>query len=314
MVSYGQQREQYTNYVMNNFVVNPAVAGSYAFWNAKVGYRTQWAGFTDYKTGQQVGPKTFFTSFHGPVGYPDPRRHRRSKIPHQGVGGYVYYDQTGPVSYLGAFGAYSYHQKIGKLFTLSVGAFGGVKQFKLDADQLNFVQTEFDDLVESGVNTVVVPDMNVGAFLYSDFAFFGIAGHQLLNSKLKFTGMDNSAALKGHYFVTGGVKFELNKDLFLYPTIMMKFIYPAPTSIDFNVRMLYSDYVWFGASWRTGIVNSDAVAFVAEYVVNDAIEIGYAYDLTLSRLRKYSYGTHEIMLGLRWANPKKETICPSKYW
>ena len=304
-IGVAQQREQYTNYIMNNFVVNPAVAGSYSFWNAKMGYRTQWVGL-----GDGVGPKTFFTSIHGPIGFPDPRRHKRSKVPHQGVGGYVYHDETGPISYTGVFGAYSYHQKVNNLYTLSAGAFGGVKQFSLNNNELYVVQSEFDNLISNGISRLTVPDMNVGLFLYSDHLFVGASAHQILRSRLKFQGANTGSMLKNHYFVTGGVKMQLSREVFLYPTIIVKSIAPSPLSVDLNARVLYDDFFWAGISYR----HRDAVAIIGEYVINDFLEIGYSYDLTLSRIRRFSYGTHEIIIGFRWANSRKEVHCPSKYW
>jgi hypothetical protein len=48
-----------------------------------------------------------------------------------------------------------------------------------------------------------------------------------------------------------------------------------------------------GASYRSG----DAIVGIFEYQVDRKLRIGYSYDYTLSELKSYSSGSHEIMLG-----------------
>ncbi len=302
-ISFSQQREQYTNYIMNNFVINPACGGSYPFWMLEMGYRTQWVGLGE-------GPKTFFTSFHGPLFYPDPRKVHRQKFPHQGVGGYFYYDKTAPISYTAMYGSYTYHQKLNRKWTASLGGFFGMKEFKLDGEKLHFVDVVVDPMLANGIYSSMMPDMNLGLFIYSDRGFFGMSGNQLLQSKIKFQDLINEAYLHSHYFMTAGWKFEMSKDLFFFPTVLVKAIRPAPLSVDMNLRFMYSDFFWTAVSYRAG----DAISVCAEYIFKDTYEIGYAYDATLTKLRKVSSGSHEIMVGVRWANARKQMVCPSKYW
>ena len=111
-----QQRAQYSNYVMNNFVLNPAVAGSYTYWNAKIGHREQWLGLDG-------APKTSFISVQGAIGHPAAKRRSRwKKTGHHGVGAYAYYDKLGPLSWTGAFIAYAYHIPVTRKITTSFGA------------------------------------------------------------------------------------------------------------------------------------------------------------------------------------------------
>jgi hypothetical protein len=36
---------------------------------------------------------------------------------------------------------------------------------------------------------------------------------------------------------------------------------------------------------------------MVEYQTNNRFRVGYSFDLTTSKIRKYSSGTHEIMMG-----------------
>lgn len=310
--THAQQREQYSQYIMNNYFLNPAVGGAYSFWNFKAGFRQQWAGFED-PTGRGIGPRTFFTSLHGPIHHPDESKRMRKHKPHHGVGAYAYSDKTGPITYNGIFGTYSYHHKINKTTTASLGASLGVKEFKVNGDEVHFVKDPIDDLIGSGMESKLVPDMDIGLWVHNQHLFTGLTLTQVLNSDIPINNIkavQNQAQLKFHYFYTFGWIFDISEKLHFSPSFMAKYIRPAPMQVDINLRVLYEDFLWVGVSYR----NKDAVALVAEYVFNDKFEIGYSYDFTLSELRRYSSGSHEVILGLRWGKVGRSVYCPSKFW
>lgn len=63
---------------------------------------------------------------------------------------------------------------------------------------------------------------------------------------------------------------------------------------DINCNVLYRERVWLGLGYRTG----DALVAMVEYQIDPQLRIGYAYDMTTSRLRNYTSGSHEVMLGI----------------
>ena len=301
---YGQQREQYSNYIMNNFVINPAVGGSHGYWGAKMGYRKQWVGLDN-------GPQTYFLSFHGPLGFPDRRRRRDKSKVHHGVGGYVFHDDTGPISYNGAFGSYSVHVPVSKKSILSFGLFAGLKEFRLNGNSLKFVETPIDPLIASDRFAALVPDANAGLWWYSDQFFLGGSLNQILRSKIDFNDdLQEQAQLKWHYFVTGGYRFDLSRKVIFYPSVLLKALHPAPLAVDVNARFIYDEKLWGSLSYR----HRNAVALVIGYVYEDFLEIGYSYDVMLNRLAVHTKGSHEIIVGVRWANVAKSMNCPAQFW
>jgi hypothetical protein len=59
--------------------------------------------------------------------------------------------------------------------------------------------------------------------------------------------------------------------------------------------------VWLGFSGRT----KDALSIMVGYNYNDLLLFGYSYDITTTNLRKYSSGTHELMIGVRFNKYKQ---------
>lgn len=306
--SFSQQEAQYSNYQMNNFMLNPAVAGSYSFFNAKVGYRMQWAGM-------EGGPRTMFASIQGPIKKPrqSMKRKRRKGGIHHGIGGTFQSDQAGAISYQGFNGTYAIHTQLNNTFTLSLGASLGVKVFTLDGSKLKFIHTGDDPELSRQIYSDVMPDMNLGGWLYSETMFFGVSARQVLQNEisLKTENLETNdySKLHNHYFITAGTMLTMTEDWSFIPSIMLQSVRPAPLQVDLNGTFLYDKRLGLGFSYR----HLDAVYFIFEYVHDEKFEFSYAFDLTLSELNKYNSGTHEVIIGVRWAR-KGQVLCPAKFW
>ncbi len=300
-----QQRAQYTQYIMNNYVLNPAAGGVNNYWDIKAGFRNQWAAFTD-------APKTFFASAHGPIGYPDKRVRNSHLNAHQGIGGYAFHDVTGPISMTGIYLSYSYHLKLSRKYTASAGAFAGIMQYKIDGSQLVFIQNPEDPSIGKTTLTKILPDATLGIWINSDQAFFGLSVNQLFANRIKLPSTTPSTGqLNYHYFLTGGYRFKLSETLDFIPSTMLKYVQSAPIQFDLNARLKYNKMFWLGASYR----RQDAIALLVGVMIANQFDIGYSYDLTTSKLRAASWGSHEIIVGVNLAGKKRgRTLCPMDYW
>ena len=56
-----QQKPQYTQYIFNNYLLNPALSGIENYTDVKAGYRSQW-------TGLEGAPVTGYLTFNAPIG------------------------------------------------------------------------------------------------------------------------------------------------------------------------------------------------------------------------------------------------------
>src|SRR5437868_4504015 len=93
---FAKQLPQYSQYMLNQMAINPAVAGKNEFAEVRSNYRQQWTGITD-------APRTYMLTLDGPIG---------SK--HMGIGMNLFTDITGPTRRTGLTLAYAYHLRIQK--------------------------------------------------------------------------------------------------------------------------------------------------------------------------------------------------------
>jgi type IX secretion system PorP/SprF family membrane protein len=173
-------------------------------------------------------------------------------------------------------------------------------QYRVDGTQIT-LKDPSDLALQGEVHTSWVPDANIGVYLYHSDFWVGFSTAQLFTTKLKLyepgTGINK---LKSHFFLTGGYSYSFHPDWEVEPSLMLKGTFPKALQLDLNTRVLWQDMIWLGLSYRTG----DAISILIGYSYEERIYFGYSYDITLSGLRQYNTGTHEIMFGYRFNNIK----------
>ncbi len=277
-----QQSPHFTQYMFNDFVINPAVAGTNDYYQIRSNHRFQWIGITD-------PPLTNTLSIYGPHG----------KLP-MGFGGYFYNDVTGPTSRTGLTGSYAYNIEINSDMRLSGGLSFGLMQYKLDGTQVN--PKDLTDLaIQPVVNSSYIPDAAVGFYLYAKDFYAGFSANQLLNNKLRIYDVKSGLnKLKSHFYLTGGYKYEIDRDFTVEPSVIIKVTSPKAFQFDLTARVIYREMFWGGLSFRM----KDAVSILLGYNYDDRFSFGYAYDMGVNGLRKFNSGSHELMIGYRFNDIK----------
>lgn len=281
--SNAQQLPLYSQYMMNGFLLNPAIAGSTDYIPVRITARRQWEGIND-------APQTYAISAHSPIS--------NGKM---GVGGYIFNDQFGPISRTGLQASYAYHLEFSGTETkLGLGLSVSVFQYKLDESNLNLLNPD-DVAISHGVEASLVPDANFGAYLYNSRYFAGIAATQLIEWKVGIND-NNENKMVRHYFITGGYKFQLGEEFELEPSVLLKGTeFESPFQLDINVKGYLKKNYWLGVSYRTG---NALIAILGIKI--DKYYIGYAFDYTFSNIKNYSSGSHEIMLGINIGEGKQQ--------
>jgi type IX secretion system PorP/SprF family membrane protein len=304
LVSLAQQQPQYTQYMVNPFLYNPAVSGTEDYTDIRAGYRKQWAGFNG-------SPSTAYLSAHTNIGkhLVTNNRSRNKKNGFHGIGGIVTRDAIGPTTTTTVSMAYSYHLKLTKKIFASLGASGGFNQFTLDGSKLT--PADANDGLINGMTKTGLGDITVGAWVYSDKFFAGASLAQVAPS-IQFSQTSNSLdnyTLTHHYFIMAGYRIPLGYDFTFIPSFCIKGASPAPMSFDINAKVRYKDFLWAGVSYR----NRDAVSAMVGVLINNMFDISYSYDYITSDINKYTGGSHEIVIGYR-LRPQGRVICPSNFW
>lgn len=309
LTGHAQQRMQFTQYMVNQYVLNPAAGGIDTDLELTVGYRKQWVNF-------EGGPVTFYFSGHMPIRERRKPGKRSLQKPFHSAGTLLYKDRTGPVSKTSFLASYSYNLPLFRNYRLALGLFAGMVNVNLDHSQLKFDQP--GETVNFDKKTL--PDGSAGLWFYNDRFFLGTSVNQLFFNSVKLMNTDNY--LIYHYYATAGYKIPLGYptgkrgeyDFYLVPSTMFKYGgRRTPVSVDLNVKLNYKKFLWAGASYR----HLDAFAFLGGVRFGTKhvgmFELGYSYDYTVSGIHDYTSGSHEIIL--RYTHKQKSTvICPDKFW
>lgn len=288
-VLLAQQDPQFSQYMFNLLALNPAYAGSSDRISLKALSRHQWVGF-------EGAPTTQTLTIHSPVWHES-----------FALGGTIMRDAHGPITQYTFMVDAAYRIFMGDQ-KLAFGLKGGLNLFQGKFAELN-PQTAGDQVFQQNVNSKLDPQFGFGMMWYSDRHYLGLSTPKLLRTeffKEDSLAFVSSPGQRPHYFLTGGYVFDLGLYHKFKPTFLLKAVQGAPMSFDLSANVLFYEKFWLGAMYR----HKDSVGLMAQYHITDDFTAGYAYDITLSPLRNYSGGSHEIMLGYEFGKRAKGIRSP----
>ena len=296
----GQQNPQFSQYLQNPFVINPAMTGVEDYIDLNASYRNQWTGF-------EGAPKTTTFSFNSSLYLLKAKLQKRGGESHQGVGAFVYSDNIGPIKQSGFYGSYAYHLKMSDDWFLSMGTFIGATQFRYDDSEAILFQNPNDALVQgfSSFNF----DMSLGLYLYSDYLFGGISANQIFNNQMPFNeddGILTEGKFQRNYNFLIGSRINLNSNIEFVPSVLVKTVLNAPIQWDLGSKFVYNNNLWGGLAYR----NQDAmVGFLGLRFLQNFM-LSYSYDWSMTKFSNQQSGTHEVILGYRLSFGQQKCACP----
>ena len=286
-----QQDPQYTQYMYNMGIINPAYAGSKDALSLGALYRKQWVNI-------QGAPNTITFFGHTPVGK------------NVGLGLSAISDEIGPVQEQNVYGDFSYTIDLGGEHRLAMGLKAGATFHKVDlfSQVYNFVPNPNDPAFAENTNNAYF-NVGTGFFYYTENYYFAASIPNLLKSKhLDFNGRQFGSE-REHYFITGGYVFNVNENLKIKPFAMAKTAFNAPVSWDASLNALLYNRLELGATYRL----EDSFGAMVNFTINPNLRIGYAYDHILSDLNITTSSSHEIIL-LYDINFNKKASSSSRYF
>ncbi len=280
-----QQQTLYTNYLLNPYLYNPAYAGAVEGSQASIGYRNQWTGFDG-------SPKTYMANGFGNL----------KKRPKMAIGGLVMTERIGLLQRTTFYGTYTYILKINKKATINFGLGIGGVQHKVRVYDARPYDKD-DNFMGSDVLNALAFDANAGFYFYTKNFFLGFSDQQMPNAKIHWDNTNGKNT--NHFYATTGYNFVLDskRDWIIQPSILARTNSPAPYQLEFMAKVLYQEMIWLGLSYRQ---NSSA-SFLLGCKINKEIVFGYSYDYTLTDLRNYSSGSHELVLSYLIPLKKKKS-------
>lgn len=289
LVGSAQQDPQYSQYMFNQVVINPAYAGSKEALNVTGVFRKEWVNVNG-------SPQTNNLSISGPL--------KAKKI---GLGAHVVQETIGPKKWLSAYADYCYRIQLGS-GKLSMGLSTGIVSYNFNSAMLDLSDQNEPVLYSNANNRSLKFDMSAGLYYYSRTFFVGVSATHLTSPKLFSTTAQSQTVsfynLDKHMFVTAGKAFTINDNLVFSPSVMIKTVMGKNLSLDMNANFLIKDKFWLGLSGRT---NRSLVA-LAQYLVTDKLKIGYSYDYGLKGITKSSNGSHEIVLSYDFRTGKSRIV------
>ena len=275
-VLQAQQLPLYSQYMMNDFFIHPAIASSKEYSPVLLSIHKQWIGINDSPSTQTLSGHTMLANNN------------------VGIGAIIFNDDFGPESHIGLHAVYSYHFHIDRLNKISLGLSAIAMQYKMD--QRFFNLTIYDDpAITYMVEKTIVPDATFGVYAYGKKYYAGITAAHLFQSKLKINRNLEENTMVRHYFVMGGYKFTFpnSPQLEIEPSLLMKMTEITPPQFDINLKLYYDKDYWFGMSIRPEDSFVAAIGFK-----HNQYYFGYAYDFTFSDLSAYTFGSQEIIFGM----------------
>lgn len=271
-IVFSQQSPQYTQYAYNMNIVNPAYAGSRGSLSVNMLGKTQWIGV-------EGAPRTATLSIHSPIGQ------------NVGLGFSAIYDEIGPLKDTHLYGDFSYTLRVSNVGQLALGLKAGVSFQNINPLLFRFNNNQ---TFNNDFNNKLSPNFGVGAYYFEDKFYLGASIPNILNTTFfeRNLGSASAPSENSAIFLTSGYVFDINNDVKLKPSTMVRYQDEFPISVDISGTIFYQDQLEFGVSYRY----NQSVNFLAAINVNDNFRFGYAYDYTLGELSTFSKGSHEILL------------------
>lgn len=300
--SHAQQDPQYTQYMYNTQVVNPAYAGSKDVLSFGLLGRTQWVNFDG-------APKTGTFTVDTPIGI----------LGNMGLGLSIVHDEIGPATESNINIDYAYRINTSATGRLSFGLKAGIDVLNVDFSKLNIPEEGQGDVFENNIDNKLQPQIGAGVYYYTDKFYAGLSVPNFLSTSHfdesqidNLVDNDNSNAGETtakedmHYFFIAGYVFDLSDNLKFKPATLIKVIEGSPLQWDFSANFLINEKFTLGASYRW----SAALSAMAGFQVSDAIFIGVGYDYQTTDLETYSDGSYEVMFRFDIFNKPDRIVAP----
>src|SRR5258707_2780306 len=285
---FAQQKVQFTQYMFNGLVINPAYAGADEKLSQTFINRNQWSGIEVSPTTQTLSDHTLF------------------KKKQFGIGFLLVNDQIGIHRNVNAGVSYAYHIQTGDQSYLSMGLQAGLKSFRSDYASLNTGGTN-DPYLYNVVTQQMFFDFAAGIYYRSPRLHIGFSVPELIRQQFHVNDTLSVHLNNINFFLFTKYRFTVSENFDFEPSVLVKYLKGVPFSLDVNFNWVYRRIVTLGASYR----KVESLDFLFKAQITPQLQVGYAYDYPVQTVSAFSTsGSHELMVQYLFSFLKKNVTSP----
>ncbi len=270
--SWAQQGIQYTQYMYDGSLINPAFAGAEDVLTLNLIHRDQWSGFEGAPQSQTFTGHTLF------------------KQKQLGTGILINRETIGIHTQFSMAANFAYHLKVAPKSFLSVGLKAGI--INRQSDYQSIQGGVPDNAAASNDYRQSSLDLGLGLFFRNEKLQVGYSVPQLVNQKYDLGDSISVDPGELNHLIFGKYTIFLNSNFDLAPSVLLKYFSGTPLSYDLNLNVIYKKVLSVGTSYR----RSESVDLLLRLNATRQLQIGYAYDIPIGNSNQLAQSSHEIML------------------
>ncbi|MBN2484431.1 MAG: PorP/SprF family type IX secretion system membrane protein [Bacteroidales bacterium] len=309
-----QQSPIYSQYVLNEFIINPSVAGIDGMTTVNFSGRKQWLGreYTPSTYTASVSTRLLKTSNAVLNRMYGPNLYKKGASGRVGIGASLLEDRNGAINRTGLNLTYSYHIFILNS-QLSFGLSFLAQQFKIDRELAQFAVDPGGsiDPTEGLIGkSAYIPDAAFGLNFSNNSYSLGFSAFQLFQSPVKFGDIEaDFKQLKQvrQYTVLCSYNNTLNgKPEWEYePAVIVRATERFQPVADISIRFIYKREYWTGLSLRT---SGDFILLTGLRI--NRMYFGYSFDYGFNEISRQTFGSHEITMAVKFGDSTRRY----RYW
>jgi type IX secretion system PorP/SprF family membrane protein len=285
-VGLAQQKVQFTQYMFNNMVINPAYAGADEALSLTFIQRSQWTGVDNAPSTQTFSAHTLFMKKN------------------MGLGLTFVNDKIGAHKNLTALGNYAYHIQTGEHSVLSMGLQAGMHYRK--SDYASLAGSSYDPRLSNPVLSHVAFDFGMGLYYRSPRFHAGISAPGIIPENLEMNDSISISLDRATVLVYSKYTMPLSETVDAEPSVLLKYMPGLPFSFDINLNVVFRKVLTTGVSYR----KDESVDFLLKAQVTPQLQFGYAYDYPIGKIAALSNGSHEIVIHYLFRYIQKNVSSP----
>jgi len=270
--AYAQQGIQYTQYMYDGSLINPAYAGADEALSISLLHRDQWSGLEGAPQSQTLSVHSLF------------------KRPQLGTGIFIHRESIGVHQNIQVAANLAYHLPLGNQRFLSFG---------LKTGMLN-VKSDYQSLQNGNPDALVNDELFAGTDFNAGFGFYYRSKHwhmgysipSIINKTVNVNDTLSLDPINLNHLLFNQFNIPIGQKFMLSPSFLLKYFPGIPLSYDLNFLTSYKDVLTAGVSYR----KQESVDFLVKFNLTPQFQVAYAYDYPIGNTNRLTQGSNEIMV------------------